>query len=304
MARDSGMIPAWIISDPRLARAGKDAAILYLQGRTRCDSYGRLPGDPERITAEVTPQWAFKGHISEQEIRDARDALIEQGLWYCYAVGGVEYIEYEGFDGDQQPSWLSKRGQTPTYPDPPDRPELAAKARMNYKGKTKQDSPPPMPPTTARVPPRTEEQSAVSAGETVAQGPHGGEKVRETEDYRDWEHWYFQKTGSFPSAKERSQMDDLKAKGATDQLIVTAIQKAQDDKADRPVAWARKVVADLMLYNIRTPEAWAKHEEAKQVRLAAAGEARDRPLMSWEAEDPRDRIRKQRVAATGEAHAR
>jgi hypothetical protein len=146
--------------------------LLYFQGRARCDPYGRLPGDPEILHHEVMSTWASEQQWTDDDFRQARDALVQARVMHLYTVAGVEYLEYEHYDDDQDPSRLKRRAAKFTYPDPPDRPELAAARRPHNVGESKKGKAPApgavREPGPAAVLSAGEEPSAVSVAETPA----------------------------------------------------------------------------------------------------------------------------------------
>ena len=306
MARDYGIIPERLNDDPRLARVGPMGATLYLLGRSRCDSYGRLPGDPELLIARICAHFGFRGHTNVEDIRELRDALVQQRLWHLYTVDGVEYIEIEDHDQDQAPSNLSKRGSRSMHPDPPDRPDLWVANRSHYVSKTKPaaDPPPPQPPTPARVPPRTEEQSAVSAGETVAQEPHGGEKVRDSEDYRLFErscrdchldHWLN------PTAFDQLYARAVSVTGRQWQILFEVAREAIMSSTGRSpnVQYALRIMENLPAEVLTRVQA-RDHFEARR----KPAEPAPQPLPPDEEDDPiAARVREQSAALLRPAHA-
>jgi DnaD/phage-associated family protein len=250
---------------PALARCGLVAGILWHQGRSKCDGYGRLPGDPEILAFEVMPTWLAVGQVTAEAIRDARDAMARAHIWHLYRdpVTGAEYVEYEGYDAEQTPSYLAKRAARPTYPDPPDRPDLKDASRLHYQGKGK----PAEPPTTnlhgstdlsasaAGVPSPAQAQGAVPGHGVAekAEAPQSGFE-RDGKRYRDWEHWFETKTATVPGqGRDAGEIRSMRDAGTEDALIVEAISRAiAEPKARMKLAYAKGILAEWALSGIRT----------------------------------------------------
>jgi DnaD/phage-associated family protein len=127
--RDYSTLKPSICDSRKLAQAGLLAQILYTNGTTKCDNYGRLEGATSKLQSVVLPALCLFGGITEAQVAAAADALVDVGLWHRYEVNGKVFIEYERYDEEQRPDYLSRRGAKPTFPDPPDRHDLAAANR-------------------------------------------------------------------------------------------------------------------------------------------------------------------------------
>jgi DnaD/phage-associated family protein len=127
--RDYSALKPSICDSRKLATAGLLAQTLYTNGTTKCDNYGRLEGSTAKLQSVVLPALCLFGGVTEAQVAQAADALVEVGLWHRYEVAGKTYIEYEGYDEEQRAEYLRKRGAKPTFPDPPNRPDMRAESR-------------------------------------------------------------------------------------------------------------------------------------------------------------------------------
>lgn len=126
-----GIIQPRLSNSLALVRAGLLAAHLYSLGTAHTDPYGRLEAAPGWLAENVLAAMFLSGATTEGEVCKARDALVREGLWHLYRVNGREYVEYEGYDGDQTGQYLPRRAAKPKHPDPPDRPDLWARNRTH-----------------------------------------------------------------------------------------------------------------------------------------------------------------------------
>jgi hypothetical protein len=245
------------------------------------------------------------GQVTVEEIRDARDAMVRARIWHLYRdpTTGFEYVEYEGYDAEQTPSYLAKRAARPTYPDPPDRPDLKAADRLHYQGKGK----------PAEASTTTTHGSADLPAETkpgvpspaVAQGAvpgHGGAEQTEAQvapqepifpdGFSEIVKCHEQHSTRFATTDDRAQllavMKDAALAGVEWQTLLTIMREAQAAfKRSKP-----NQVIKFMGYYVRP---WNEHIQAAKSEREKP--ARGEPVRPEEIEDPRDRIRRERAAA-------
>lgn len=147
MRRDYTTLKPQAFRRAELVQCSYLAGIMYQEAWLNADNFGRLDGTPLNLASDLVPLYVLGGKATVDDVTAARDELVRAGLWYRYAVGGREYVEILDYDQGVSASWLPKRGG-PDYPDPPDRPDLAAAERTRYQSKRSSKQ------TTEKEPPR------------------------------------------------------------------------------------------------------------------------------------------------------
>lgn len=101
----------------------------------------------------------------------------------------------------------------------------------------------------------------------------------------EWVRWYEEKFALFPSRRDFEDMERLRQRGVTDDLIIAVLEEALSlDHIDRPLLWAKRRISDLLPRGVITAEDYRRRKKWIEKKRVSENKA-DLPPLTVEPED-------------------
>lgn len=241
----------------RLAlECGDFAVLLYTWMIPHAEDDATLTGNPEELMLRVIPGRRDKAVADVEAALAAMDRL---GLIRWHREAGIIEFPPESFYKYQTYIPKDKRRTAPITAHQRATPTIAEEQRATAEN-TVSPSPSPSP---------TEDHHLrARAREELAEGGQSSQR---------WTDWYEARTACTVSRTMYEAITEIQQRsGITDELVIATLERAIADRARDPLTYAKRILANLALYGVRTPEEWEAWERERQAaeaeRRQAAGQ--------------------------------
>lgn len=103
----------------------------------------------------------------------------------------------------------------------------------------------------------------------VEEGEAADEAWKEEARLVKWVQWYEEHFALFPPRRDYEDMELLRQRGVTDDLIIAVLEDAlANERIDRPLLWAKRRISDLLPRGIKTAEDYRRRKQMLEEKRA------------------------------------